>query len=499
MKLTFRLAILVFGLALALGLASNYAFFNHHLGLNGPAVTVLVMVAIMILARATGRPRPATWIWGALTFFSVMVAVHTSPLLTALNVLACVILGLLWLQQVTGHRLRTFQTSTWFLTAALPVRFIEPAASVLGAMVSLKGADSKHHAVIRQVLVGVAVALPLLFVFTVLFASADAAFEEFVSGLLRVNLNFDVVFQLWFVTVITLALTGAFGYWLTGPMPVRTNAADNVSDDEDDPSPAPKMAPAEWRPFGLVETSVALGLVSGLFLVFIGFQLHYLFGNAAIMLAKGMTYADYARRGFFELLVVAVLSLVVVLVAERLVRRPSGNHGRMFKLIGSSLALEVLVIMGSAFKRLWLYEEAYGFSTLRLYSHAFTLFLAVIFVLVLVKLWRSGETRRFILQVVVVGLFWLAFVNAANPDALIARFNITRFHTTGKLDTEYLASLSSDAVPELTALATGSNDDGRRLVEQLKLKYPANYRPDWQEWNLADAQAADALSTTVIK
>src|SRR5205085_2962498 len=140
---------------------------------------------------------------------------------------------------------------------------------------------------------------------------------------------------------------------------------------------------------GQTEIRIFLGSVCLLFLVFIVIQLTYLFGGEQSVVKQGFTYAEYARRGFFELIAVAVIAWLMIWTLDRAVAHNDIGVQKLSKMLSSVLVLEVFVIMASAFMRLGLYEQTYGFTTLRFYSHVLVIWLAVIFLALLYKLFRS--------------------------------------------------------------------------------------------------------------
>jgi len=143
--------------------------------------------------------------------------------------------------------------------------------------------------------------------------------------------------------------------------------------------------------------------------------------------------------------------------------------------------------VASAIRRLSLYEEAYGFTRLRVLVGAVELWLGVVFLLVIlagVRL-RAGWLPRAVLG---TGLAALLVVAAVNPDGFIAERNVDRYQRTGDLDTTYLATLSLDAVPALDRLPAGRRDCALwRLYADLDT--PGD---DWRSWNL-DRQRARAV------
>jgi hypothetical protein len=271
--------------------------------------------------------------------------------------------------------------------------------------------------------------------FGVLFWSADSAFAELLQGALP-GAHLLPGRVLAFV-LVALAAGGLYAAARSEP-------------------PAPAGEPKAR--FGRVETSVALGLLDLLFLAFVLVQLAVLFGgNDHVLRTTGLTYAQYARHGFWELLVVAGLTLVVVLAARR--------WGRPHPLLLAALVALCLVVVASSLRRLGLYEDVYGFTRLRISVQAIDLWLAGLLLLALAP---ARLAPRAALAWTAAGL---AAFTLANPDALVARHNVDRYRATGRLDARYLESLSADAAPALRGLPG---------VE------PPRRRPGpWSSWSLA--------------
>ncbi|MCA9942753.1 MAG: DUF4173 domain-containing protein, partial [Anaerolineales bacterium] len=172
-----------------------------------------------------------------------------------------------------------------------------------------------------------------------------------------------------------------------------------------------------------------------------------LFGGAANVTEAGYTFADYARRGFFELLTVAILTMLLVLGLNWLSQRESKGQIRLFNGLGSVLVGLVLVMLVSAWRRMALYEAAFGYTELRLIVYVCMAWLALTLVWFLLTLWLRPD--RFAIGALLAVMGFVATLNFINPDAFIARQNLNRYEQTGDLDAAYLASLSTDAVPQL--------------------------------------------------
>jgi hypothetical protein len=246
---------------------------------------------------------------------------------------------------------------------------------------------------------------------------------------------------------------------------------------------------------GITEIGITLGLLDALFLFFVFIQLRYLFGGAALVQATtGLTWAEYARRGFFELVAVAALALPLLLGADALLRRENRSHAHLFRLLAGALVLLLFVVLASAFERMRLYQEAFGLTELRLYVTAFLGWLAVLFAWFMATVLR-GRRDRFAFGALVSGFLAIGLLNAINPDAVIVRTNAGRVDLRHRLDTEYVTSLSADAVPEaIAALPRLQGEERRDLAGSLLKQWSPPSDRDWRTWNWSRARAWEAVA-----
>jgi hypothetical protein len=243
---------------------------------------------------------------------------------------------------------------------------------------------------------------------------------------------------------------------------------------------------------GVVEVGVALGLLNALFMSFVAVQVRYLFGGAAVVAeTAGMTYAEYARRGFFELVWVAMLVLPLLLAAHWLLRGEGPAHERVFRFLAGGLLSMLFVVLASALWRMRLYQSEYGQTELRFYTTAFIGWLALVFIWFALTVLR-GRRERFAFGALVGALVVLGFLNAVNPSARIVSANAALARERGAFDAAYAASLGADAVSVLLDAAPRlSRSDraeiARRLLERERSKFA------WRSWNLSRARAAQAI------
>ncbi|MFN2383159.1 MAG: DUF4153 domain-containing protein [Gemmatimonadota bacterium] len=454
------------GVALLLGLGWDYLLYGKVPGLGFPLYIMLIAGGLLGLLAYFNKPvdRQTIWLLIPLGFFSLMVFVRSSELLTVLNIMACFLLLMLMARVSPARRVRAFRVGHYLSLPFLPLKFVVPLFHTLSELMGLRS-GMKDQGVWSRVIRGTVMALPVLIVFLFLFASADLVFQKLLSDLLRIEIAPETVVRSILVLLASLVFAGGLSYVLGKP---------------DEVTPAERTGS---RALGNLEASIVLGSICVLFLVFILVQLTYLFGGESNIAAQGFTYAAYARKGFFELIVVAVVSFALLWGSDKFVAKTDGRNGLRFKILSSALIIEVMLIMGSAFRRLVLYEEAYGFTTLRFYSHAFIVFLGVGFGLLLHKICRDRKESALALGLVLLMVLFLAGMNGLNPEALIARRNIERYASTGKVDGAYLSRLSEDAIPVTVQLLDTADEDLKgSLARELYWRAVRADQPRYARW-----------------
>jgi hypothetical protein len=236
------------------------------------------------------------------------------------------------------------------------------------------------------------------------------------------------------------------------------------------------------------EWLVPLGTVIALFVAFLVAQSAAMWGGHDYLArTTGLTYAEYVHQGFGQLTAVTALVLAVIGVAARKAPRQDPRDRLVLRATLGSLCVLTLAVVASALYRMSVYQEAYGYTVLRLVVDAFELWLGLVVVMVLVAVVRLSGTwlpRAAVLS----GAATLLALGLLNPAGFVASQNVDRFTETGRLDVAYLASLGDDAVP---AVVDGLPADVAACVLAQDYREDGGPGRFW-EWNLGRQRAEDA-------
>lgn len=455
----------VLAAALLAGLVGALAFQLSTVGIG----FVLVGAAVLATALATRQTWPAPAQAAAAVSTCALLgvgAVRSAGWLFVLCLLAALATGALAL---VGGR-------TWSgLVLGVASPLLVPARTVGWTLRGIIGAGSRGPSAKVGRLAGVAgVTAVLVIVFGALFVSADAVFARIIDAVLP---EFSVL-ELLYRTI-------SFGFVAVVALIAACLAHRPPRFDE--------LAPGPGRPLARWEWAVPLAVLDLLFASFVTVQLTVLFGGRDHVLSTGsLTYAEYARQGFWQLLVVTALTLAVVAVAVRKAGRVERADRVLVRVLLGLLCGLALVIVGSALRRLWLYEDTFGFTRLRIFVNAVELWLGVVFVLVLVAgvALRGWWLPRAIAGTAVLTLLCLAVLN---PDAYIAQGNLDRYERTGRIDIDYLSNLTADAVPALNRLPEPKRSCALRWIRD-----DLNGDEQWYRYNWAKERARDALAARPV-
>jgi hypothetical protein len=487
--------------AIAAGMIAELLFNGAALGINVPVATVATLALVTLLGRRAPADPLDWWLPVAGAAASLGPALRTDPSVVALDLCLVAIAIAAWSFAVSGVAVTRRAARVVALMAVQA-----GIATVIGFawLLTRVGADGALSRGTRQLgraaplLRGAIIAVPVLFGFAMLLGSADAVFGHALDEALRLPNLDDLAGRAAFAAVAAVLVAG--------PITVAAGAS-GLLDPIDDPAfeppglpepPAP--APARSRS-GATEAIVVVVAVDLLFAAFAAVQVVYLFGGSDTLATIGMTYSDYARQGYFQLVGVVALAGLLLIGAHEIA-------GRRRDLLAAGLVLLVLtgVILASAALRLRLYQDAYGWTELRFFVAASIGWLAAA-VGISIALLATDRMRWLAHGLAGSAVAVTLLVSAIGPQSFVMDQNIARAIDSSivpegghsGLDIEYTLTLGDDAIPALVAALDRLPQDVRDRaayelgVRRTTLDAYAGPADGWQSWNLSRQRARESL------
>jgi len=417
--------------------------------LDRPGVGWLLAALLLVVVVCTqiSRPKLVSVGWAAVTVLLVGVGtVRAAEWLFTLCLLAALVTASM---AVSGGR--TVTALVFGAARAFP--------SITKGVVRIRDSGRVRGGGGRMV-VSVGIGVTMVAIFGALFASADPDFAALLRGSTP---TVDVA-----STFRTLFLFCGGGLIAAGAL--RPHVRQRL------PRPSRTVVRRlEW--------AVPVGMLVALFAAFVGVQVASWFGGSDYVLRTAdLTYAQYARTAFWQLTTVTVLTLAVIGVTARIAPRESATDRLWLRAILGALSVLTLVVVASALSRMWAYQEAYGFTVLRLLVEACEIWLGLVYVMVIVAGVRLNG--RWLPQgMLATGIASLLVLAALNPEYLVARQDVQRWQQTQRLDAVYLSGLSVDILPALDGLP-----DRLKACATPWRELPAD---DWREWNASRAAARE--------
>jgi hypothetical protein len=480
-----RPAFVILASSLAVGISADTLLRASSAGINASLWLIMLIAAPVILSYVLDHPLIRGWKLVAAPgiLCALGIAWRDSGQLFLFNLVGALGACALIAARTSGGRLR--ESTTFELGHGMLVHIVHSIAGT-GFLIAREMLPPGHAGQtvkrpVAPVLRGFLVAVPFLLLFGSLFAAADARFEHLMGRLFDFDLS-----SLFFHVLITGSVAWPVAGFLRGSL-----AAEEV--------PAPTTLREAFFSLGIVEVGVFLGSINALFAPFVVLQVPYLFGGAATVASTAaLTYAEYARRGFFELTAAACFTIVTLLLADWILRKETTRGVTVFRSLAGLNLLLLGVIMASAWQRLLLYQEAYGLTETRLYAAAALTgmgFVSIVFAFTVLV----GRRNRFAFGSILAAYAVVLMLDIINPDALIARIDMLRASEGKQIDSLYLARLSRDATPELIAgLGRVPVRDGAFMAQELLRRHEPGGDDDWRTWNLSRARASAAIRENIV-
>lgn len=458
---------------------NSLLFCGYHLGYAIFAAAGLLLTFLyLVISGCRVRPYPVLLLGLSLVIIGAFARSDDSFvkfvllcfLLVSVNLAFCLLAGQnRWATGGIASLLDVFRSVTVLSTGKMPAAFRGLAQT------SRKGGSAMKK--LGGALLGVAIALPLLCILIPLLMRADAAFE----GIL------DQLPDFRFGEVLVTGLFGTvFGFWLY----LRGVGLRHT----------PKEAPKEARPFkgvGAMTVNTVLIAVSCVYLVYLISQLAYFSGGFSGILPEGYTFAEYARRGFFEMAWLCAVNLVVMCLSVALCRKKADRSPLLTRLLCLFIGIVTLFLVVAASAKMYLYIGAYGLTRLRVLTEVIMVFFAL--TALTVSLWLFLPKLPYMKAVLVIALVLGAAVAWADVDTVVARYNVQSYQS-GRLETidmDYLYELGTGAVPYISTLTQDKDPVVALRAQELLDHYTYAPPEDFRSWNYARAAAQPYLPEPV--
>jgi hypothetical protein len=432
------------------------------------ATTVATTAATATRTAADAPARDHWWLLAAAALLALAPALRDADLLFLLNILALFVVAAVVAWRAGGRALAQLEPREALRGVAAALGSIVGGAPTLAlhdaAPATLNGADRRSMGAFG---IGSLIAAPVLLAVAILLGSADPLFGAFLE---ETSTWLDA-------KAVEHVLGSAAVAWVAAGALRGTLAPVSVRLAQFDP---------QWRvPFSAL--TPLLGGLALLLSAWIGLQVRVMFGGAEyVATAGGVTVADYARRGFFELIIIAGIVLAALLLADEVLERELGAARRSFRAVAAVLVGLVAAVLVSAVVRLGVYLRFYGLTEDRVLALAVLVWVGAVLAWFGWTVLRNARAR-FAPGVLVLSALWLALFNVANPERWIVETNVRRAEQGLAFDVAYHATLSGDAIP---ALLNGAQRLDAPTAQALHTALSAVWqaraeaRPDWRGWSV---------------
>lgn len=201
-----------------------------------------------------------------------------------------------------------------------------------------------------------------------------------------------------------------------------------------------------------------------------------------------ISYAEYARSGFFQLMVISLINLVIILLSKK-AKESNYIKGMSTVMIGLTL-----IIIVSSFFRMFLYEQAYGYTELRLGVYCILITETILLIPTMIYIFQKKFPLLKYYIVIITCVYTL--VNCVSIDQIIAKNNISRYDRTGKIDIDYLMNYNSDNMKQLVDLYKRTDDVDMKIELEV---YFESMRKELKDRKILEYNVSKEKAYSLIK
>lgn len=331
----------------------------------------------------------------------------------------------------------------------------------------LKEIKNSKVALLKRILLAALVTLPCIIVITALLSFADMIFSHGVLSILNnieMYISFNVLFK--------IAWSIFFGFYLFGLVYTAHLREESK-----------KWMHHEKKHDFLIITVLLISILI-IYTIFVIIQFRYLFAGSA--LPYGLTYTEYARKGFFELLILSGVNVLIILFSVNFSTKFTGIKIKIIKTLCAYLCTVTVIMLVSSFYRMMLYGTDDGLTRLRFFVFGFLIFECI--GLLITYFYIFKPKFNIVAVYFIIALIYYVALNLVPTDYFVAKNQVDRYQVGKKAGIDYIVTLSPDASVQIARLLS-SNDPSIRMKAEMFFKnnmaYYNNFVPRWQRFNLS--------------
>lgn len=357
----------------------------------------------------------------------------------------------------------------------------------------------KERKVIKQIIIGLVISLPLLIIILALLISADTIFAELLEPIRYVIMNIfnikflsSIYFRIIFIILLFMYVVAFICSMLKMDSNKKINNSKGISMQN-------------------ITVNTVLTVLNIVYFLFSIVQFVYLFTSLGT--SENFDYATYARRGFFQLMFVTLINFVIIITTSLNKRETTKGINIYTKIMNMLLIVFTIIMILSSFLRMYLYEQEYGYTFLRLL--VYFILLTELILAIPTFVYVFNKKISLLKYYIVIISTMLVLLNFTNVDKTIARRNVDKYISEvnlkdkeAKIDIKYLKRLSVDAIPEIVRLYQNTSNVSLKSNIERYLKYNPKIasrsdkkirvlfeHKNFQEFNLSQYEAKKAIQS----
>lgn len=383
-----------------------------------------------------------------IVLLSISYLIFSSSLFSVLNIPAIIILFLLmyvYTIKPTYKFFDLFEKSICLLFE--PLSFIGRFFRVATSKISNKLKMSEKT---KKIFISILIVIPILLVVILLLSQADLIFADIFDNIFDKIYDFldkylfnNIIGRV-ISFIIVFFLIGCTSMYLLYTYPKKENEVKSVEKKRD-----------------LYTIKILVTALNIIYIIFDFIQVKSLIFHSV---AASINYAEYARRGFFELMFVSIINLAVILIAKKFETKSNKKEFKYINVMNIIMVLLTLIIIVSSFLRMYMYECAYGYTILRLLVYVALITETIMMIPTSMYIFNSEFNIFKSYMIIMVVVYTL--INFINIDYVIARRNVDKYYTDGKIDVFYLMNGETDNIPVLIELYNKTDNKNNKILLQ---------------------------------